>query len=150
MGSCCACLSNLPKIPEPYAFTFSGKDKTDENALHFEGNSVKTSKYNLLSFVPRIHCCYSVALIQQFKRLANIYFLIIAVLQTIPAISPLSPITAWAPLIVVIIISMVREGSSGFKLGIEDYSRYKSDKQLNFESKTKARRNGKFEEVAWS
>ena len=80
----------------------------------------------MFSFVP-------LALIQQFKRIANIYFLIIAILQTIPAISPLTPITAWAPLLVVILISMIREG-------IEDYSLYKSDKQLNFESKTKVRR----------
>lgn len=34
--------------------------------------------------------------------------------------------------------------------GYEDYQRYKSDKQLNFESRTKVRRNGKFEQVTWS
>lgn len=149
MGSC-SCFSNQPKIPDPYCFTFSGHDVTEENKRHFEGNSVRTSKYNLFSFVPRTCCSDLVALFQQFKRLANIYFLVIAVLQSIPAISPLTPITAWAPLIVVIVISMVREGTVGFKLGIEDYSRYKSDKQLNQESKTNVRRDGKFVEVPWS
>ena len=49
-----------------------------------------------------------VGLILQFKRFANIYFLIIAILQTIPAISPLGPLTAWGPLIVVLGISMIR------------------------------------------
>jgi hypothetical protein len=44
----------------------------------------------------------------QFKRLANIYFLAIAILQSIPVISPLGPLTAWAPLIVVLGISMLR------------------------------------------
>lgn len=48
------------------------------------------------------------ALILQFKRLANVYFLIIAILQTIPEISPLSPATAWVPFIVVLGISMLR------------------------------------------
>lgn len=48
------------------------------------------------------------SLLVQFKRLANIYFLLIAILQTIPIISPLSPVTAWAPLIVVLAISMIR------------------------------------------
>jgi hypothetical protein len=61
------------------------------------------------------------SLIVQFKRIANVYFLIIAILQSIPAISPLSATTAWAPLIVVLTISMLREG-------YEDYQRYKSDK----------------------
>jgi hypothetical protein len=37
--------------------------------------------------------------------------LLIAILQTIPQISPLNPITAWAPFIVVIAISMLREGT---------------------------------------
>ena len=48
----------------------------------------------------------------QFERLANIYFLVIAILQSIPAISPLGPLTAWAPLIVVLGISMLREGKT--------------------------------------
>ena len=46
----------------------------------------------------------------QYKRVANIYFLLIAILQTIPIISPLDPFTAWIPIIVVIAISMFREG----------------------------------------
>jgi hypothetical protein len=54
----------------------------------------------------------SESLLLQFYRLANIYFLIVGVLQTIPAISPLGPLTAWAPLIVVLGISMIREGIS--------------------------------------
>ena len=53
---------------------------------------------------------YSVALINQFMRVANVYFLIIAILQSIPQISPLSVYTAWIPLIVVLAISMFREG----------------------------------------
>lgn len=48
----------------------------------------------------------------QFKRLANVYFLIISILMSIPAISPINPLTAWAPLIIVIGISMIREGAS--------------------------------------
>jgi hypothetical protein len=63
---------------------------------------------------------YLESLLVQFKRLANIYFLLIAVLQSISVISPLSPATAWVPLIVVLAISMLREG-------YEDYQRYKSD-----------------------
>ena len=53
---------------------------------------------------------YEESLLIQFERLANIYFLVIAILQSISAISPLGPLTAWAPLIVVLGISMLREG----------------------------------------
>ncbi len=61
------------------------------------------------------------SLLLQFKRLANVYFLFIAILQTIPIISPLTSVTAWIPLSVVMTISILREG-------YEDYQRYKSDK----------------------
>ena len=62
------------------------------------------------TFFP-VNTIYSLeAVLLQFKRLANIYFLIIGILQSIPAISPLGPLTAWAPLIVVLAISVLREG----------------------------------------
>ena len=44
-----------------------------------------------------------------------------AVIQSIPIISPLNPDTAIAPLVLVVAVSMIREG-------IEDYIRYVSDK----------------------
>ena len=44
-----------------------------------------------------------------------------AVIQSIPIISPLNPATAIAPLVLVVAVSMIREG-------IEDYIRYVSDK----------------------
>ena len=49
-------------------------------------------------------------LLLQFLRVANVFFLIIAILQTIPAISPLGSSTAWTPLIIVLSISIIREG----------------------------------------
>jgi hypothetical protein len=59
-----------------------------------------------------VHLCINLeSLLSQFYRLANIYFLLISILQTIPAISPLGPLSAWAPLIVVLAISMMREGN---------------------------------------
>lgn len=61
---------------------------------------------------PQYASLHAESLLLQFERLANIYFLVIAILQSIPAISPLGPLTAWAPLIVVLGISMMREGRS--------------------------------------
>lgn len=80
----------------------------------YKSNYIKTTRYNFITFLP-------VALFKQFLRVANVYFLIIAILQSIPAISPLSPYTAYLPLAFVLVVSLIREG-------IEDYRRYRSDK----------------------
>jgi phospholipid-transporting ATPase len=86
---------------------------------HHLTNRVSTTKYNILTFLPK-------ALLFQFFRLANIYFLVIAIIQSIRIISPLSPSTAIAPLGFVLSVSLIREA-------IEDYMRYKFDKSLNSE-----------------
>ena len=80
-------------------------------------NKVTTTKYTLLSFFP-------MALIQQFKRLANIYFLVTAIIQSIPVISPLPWYSAVLPLLLVLVVSMAREGT-------EEYYKYKCDKESN-------------------
>jgi phospholipid-transporting ATPase len=82
-----------------------------------KSNYISTTKYNIITFLP-------LALLLQFKRYANIYFLFSAILQSIPTISPLSPASAIAPLAFVLALSMVREG-------FEDYKRWKSDKKDN-------------------
>ena len=84
---------------------------------NFTTNFIITSKYNIISFWP-------LAILLQFKRYANIYFLLIAIIQSIPIISPLSPFSSWAPLCFVLFVSLVREG-------IEDFYRHRSDKELN-------------------
>ena len=64
------------------------------------------------------------SLIYQFKREANIYFLIQAILNSIPTVSAMNPITAYIPIVFVLGVSILREG-------LEDYERYKSDKITN-------------------
>ncbi|OMJ89990.1 hypothetical protein SteCoe_7779 [Stentor coeruleus] len=100
----------------------------------FANNCVKTTKYNLLTFLP-------FSLFIQFRRVSNIYFLITAILQSIPQISPLQPFTAIAPLVFVLGVSMIREG-------IEDYLRYKSDKEIN-SSPTMIYKKGRFQQVCF-
>jgi phospholipid-transporting ATPase len=104
-------------------------NQLNTNKHRHKNNSIDTKKYSLFTFLPK-------ALLFQFMRLANSYFLIIAILQSIPAISPLSPLTAVAPIGFVLFVSMVREG-------FEDYARYKYDKATNEESVT-VYRNGRF------
>lgn len=83
----------------------------------YKSNGIRTTKYSIFSFLPK-------SLLIQFSRYANIYFLITAILQSSPYISPLSPFSAIVPLIFVIGVSLIREAA-------EDYSRYSNDKKLN-------------------
>lgn len=61
-------------------------------------NAVCTSKYTLLSFLPK-------SLFEQFRRLANVYFLLIIVLLMLGTYTPLfqaplTPYTTLMPLVV--------------------------------------------------
>lgn len=49
-------------------------------------------------------------MVLQFTRAANYVYLFAAILQSMPIISSLSPITAIGPLVFVLIVSMIREG----------------------------------------
>jgi phospholipid-transporting ATPase len=98
----------------------------------FPSNYLSTTKYNLATFLP-------FSLFIQFRRVANIYFLVTAILQSIPQISPLHPFSAIAPLVFVLGVSMIREG-------IEDYLRYRSDKEVN-SAPTFIYKNGRFQQV---
>lgn len=68
----------------------------------FLSNKIKTSKYNLINFFPK-------CLFLQFMRIANFYFLATAVVQSISIISPLAPFSAIAPLVFVLLVSLIRE-----------------------------------------
>lgn len=96
-------------------------DEFEIGATHFPeniqaNNYVRTTRYTVLSFIP-------LTLLENFKRMANIYFLIIAVLGFMPW-SPISPIFQIIPLLFVISVSML-------KALIEDLLRYKNDKISN-------------------
>ena len=108
---------------------------TPELNKGFPSNKIESTKYNIITFLP-------FALFIQFRRVSNIYFLITAILQSIPQISPLQPFTAIAPLVFVLGVSLIREG-------IEDYLKYKSDKGIN-NSPTLIYSKGSFQEVAFA
>lgn len=102
--------------------------------FRYSGNKVTTSKYTLLSFVP-------INLYEQFKRLANFWFLVVACLQLIPNISPISPITSFAPLIFVLSITAIKEL-------FEDWKRRVQDREVNNQPVT-VTRGGASLQLAW-
>lgn len=69
----------------------------------FQNNYIKTSKYTLLTFLP-------FNLLEQFQRLANFYFLCLLLLQLIPAISSLTPVTTALPLLGVLMLTAAKDG----------------------------------------
>ncbi|EKX35443.1 hypothetical protein GUITHDRAFT_146465 [Guillardia theta CCMP2712] len=80
-------------------------------------NMVATSKYNLYNFLP-------VNLYEQFSRLANIYFLIISILQLFTSLSPTSRYSTAGPLLLVVSANMIREVW-------EDSARHRDDREVN-------------------
>ena len=105
-------------INQQYQFYINDNLRNTQN-FKFNNNKINTRKYNWVTFIPH-------ALLLQFARPANVYFLISAILQCIPQISPLTPLTALVPIIFVLSISLIREG-------IEDCHRAELDRQQNNE-----------------
>ena len=99
---------------------YINNNKRNREELNFKSNEINTRKYNIITFLPK-------ALIYQFARPANVYFLISAILQCIPVISPLGPGSALVPIIIVLSASLIREG-------VEDCNRGRLDKQQNLEN----------------
>ena len=105
--------------------------RSDENATN---NTVSTSKYTLLSFIPK-------NLFEFFRVVANCYFLLISILQVGTDLSPTNPYTTVTPLTFVLIITMVKQG-------MEDYKRHRADMDMNRRTTT-VLRDGKLSSIAW-
>ena len=73
-------------------------------------NYVSTTKYTLATFLPK-------SLFEQFRRVANFYFLVTGILAFTP-LAPYTAVSAIVPLILVISATMIKEG-------IEDWRRKK-------------------------
>ena len=115
--------SNIIKKEEFVEFYINNNDK---NKI-FHDNYISTTKYNLLTFIPK-------GLLFQFSRLSNVYFLFTAIIQSIPIISPLNALTAIVPLIFVLGVSLIREA-------IEDLVRNSYDRLNNQEEVIVFRKN---------
>ena len=80
-------------------------------------NAVHTTKYTILNFLFK-------NLWEQFHRVANIYFLFVALLNFVPAVEAFAKEIGFIPLLFVLTVTAVKDI-------FEDYRRYKSDKEVN-------------------
>ena len=93
---------------------------TNTNGL---SNAITTTKYSILTWLPK-------SLWEQFRRIANIYFLVVSVLMLIGTYAPSlyqTPLDAWSTVSTLVIVLMI----TSIKEGLEDIQRYKSDKTDN-------------------
>ncbi|XP_072617153.1 phospholipid-transporting ATPase IH isoform X12 [Vulpes vulpes] len=79
-------------------------------------NRIVSSKYTFWNFIPK-------NLFEQFRRIANFYFLIIFLVQLIID-TPTSPVTSGLPLFFVITVTAIKQG-------YEDWLRHKADNAMN-------------------
>uniref|UniRef100_A0A8C7ZXM0 Phospholipid-transporting ATPase n=1 Tax=Oryzias sinensis TaxID=183150 RepID=A0A8C7ZXM0_9TELE len=101
-------VSNLP---------FEGLGKSKQPNRFFKPNAIKTNKYTPLFFIP-------MNLYEQFHRLANVYFVGLAILNFIPVVNAFQPEVALIPICVIMFLTALKDGW-------EDFRRYQSDKKLN-------------------
>ncbi|XP_065358631.1 phospholipid-transporting ATPase VD isoform X1 [Calliphora vicina] len=91
--------------------------KRDHPNGHFVGNKIRTTKYTLLSFIPK-------NLLEQFHRVANLYFIFIVLLNWFPAINAFGKEVAMIPVLFVLGVTAVKDL-------FEDRRRRCSDKRIN-------------------
>ncbi|XP_041846910.1 phospholipid-transporting ATPase VB [Melanotaenia boesemani] len=100
--------SNLPH---------EGLEKEKQPNRFFSSNAIKTTKYTFLLFIP-------MNLFEQFHRLANVYFVGLAILNFIPVVNAFQPEVALIPICVILCLTALKDAW-------EDFRRYQSDKKLN-------------------
>ena len=86
-------------------------------APRYPMNFVETSKYTLLTFLPK-------NIFEQFHGISNFYFLILVVLQAFPLFQEVSLMVTATPIIVILSLTAIKDG-------FEDLKRHASDDMLN-------------------
>lgn len=102
--------------------------------LKYCSNYISTTKYNAISFLPK-------ALFEQFRRVANIYFLLAAILSLTP-VAPFSAVSMIFPLAFVVGISMAKEA-------LEDWRRFMQDMKINARKAIVHKGDGNFGYRPW-
>ncbi|KAK5828928.1 hypothetical protein F5H01DRAFT_270173, partial [Linnemannia elongata] len=100
-------------IPPPAQYL----DKNGLPKLTFGSNRINTAKYTTLTFLPK-------NLFEQFRRVANMFFLFMAIIQLTPIFTVGSPFLTVFPLCFVV-------GVTAIKDGFEDYKRHVEDRNFN-------------------
>ena len=96
----------------------------ETNSVHFlyKLNNIISSRYTMVDFLPK-------ALLEQFRRLANVYFLVIGGIAVIGEYTgayntAVLPIGILGPMVLVVMISVIKDG-------VEDIKRHQQDSKID-------------------
>lgn len=109
-------------------------DLHQKKPLKYRSNHISTTKYNVITFLPK-------AIFEQFRRVANLYFLLAAILSLTP-VAPFSAVSMIAPLAFVVGLSMAKEA-------LEDWRRFMQDMKVNLRKAIVHKGDGVFGHRAW-
>ncbi|KAG8377138.1 hypothetical protein BUALT_Bualt09G0137200 [Buddleja alternifolia] len=107
---------NIAHHDNPRLIHINDSKKTNDK-FEFSGNEIRTSKYTLLTFLPK-------NLFIQFHRVAYLYFLAIAALNQLPPLAVFGRTASLLPLLFVLTVTAVKDG-------YEDWRRHRSDRNEN-------------------
>ncbi|OWZ64894.1 hypothetical protein AYX14_06362 [Cryptococcus neoformans] len=99
------------------------RNSQGEPVVRYVRNKVRTSKYSLITFVPK-------NLLEQFRRVANIYFLFLVILQLFSIFGAPNAQIGMLPLLAIL-------GMTAIKDAFEDWRRAKLDNEVNNSATTK-------------
>ncbi|TPX70129.1 hypothetical protein SpCBS45565_g01922 [Spizellomyces sp. 'palustris'] len=102
---------NMPMQP-PYI-----DEQTGRPAVWYKRNKIRTSKYTVISFLPK-------NIFEQFRSVANFYFTSLVILQCFPPFLQVSPVLTAAPIVIIV-------AATALKDAIEDWKRHRSDASVN-------------------
>ena len=88
-----------------------------DQVVKYKNNVISTSKYNAITFLPKFFY-------EQFRRVANCFFLLIGLLQQIPDISPTGKYVTLVPFLLILFVTALKEI-------FEDLLRHRQDDKTN-------------------
>lgn len=107
---------NLLHEDNPRLIYIDDPKKTNDK-YEFTGNEIRTSKYTLITFLPK-------NIFIQFHRVAYLYFLAIAALNQLPPLAVFGRTVSLFPLLFVLCVTAIKDG-------YEDWRRHRSDRNEN-------------------
>ena len=97
--------------------------RSGEPLIKYARNKVRTAKYTLITFLPK-------NLFEQFRRWANVYFLILVILGLFSVFGAPNGQIGMLPLLAILSIAAIKDG-------IEDWRRSRLDDEVNNSATTK-------------
>ncbi|PSS07338.1 Phospholipid-transporting ATPase [Actinidia chinensis var. chinensis] len=131
------------ELEEPHQFEGPGYSRIvycneprrhEKKPLNYCTNYISTTKYNIITFLPK-------AIFEQFRRVANLYFLLAAILS-LTDVAPFSALSMIAPLAFVVGLSMAKEA-------LEDWRRFIQDMKVNMRKAKVQKGDGVFGHKPW-